>query len=225
MKQLQQLEQRLRETLPGAKLEIRSIPDSFDIRLALINEDFPTGPLDRQTMRNVINSPAYWAFCWGSGVAAASWIKENEAFFEGKTILDIGSGSGIAAIAASLAGAKLVFACDIDADARAATRFNAQLNGRKLTITKDINTTTKIPDIVLLSDVLYDKSNLSLLDHPVIAKSNPFIFDSRIKNLSATGFENFATRYSCTIPNLGEFDEFREVSIFRSMSSVQSKLD
>jgi hypothetical protein len=56
----------------------------------------------------------------------------------------------------------------------------------------------------------------------VIAKSNPFIFDSRIKNLSATGFENFATRYSCTIPNLGEFDEFREVSIFRSMFSDYS---
>ena len=228
MKQLQQLEQRLRETLPDAKLEIRSIPESFDIRLALINEDFPTGPLDQQTMRNVINSPAYWAFCWGSGVAAASWIKENRAFFEGKTILDIGSGSGIASIAASLAGAKLVFACDIDADARAATRFNAQLNGRKLNIIDDINsinTATKIPDIVLLSDVLYDKSNLSLLDHPVIAKSDPLIFDSRIKNLSAKGFENFATRCSCTIPNLGEFDEFREVSIFRSKYSDYSRLD
>ena len=220
MKQLQQLEQRLRETLPGAELEIRSIPDSSNIRLALINEDFPTGPLDQQTMRNVINSPAYWAFCWGSGVAAASWIKENGAFFKGKTILDIGSGSGIAAIAAGLAGAKLVFACDIDADARAATRFNAQLNNQKLTILDSIDSiviVTRTPDIVLLSDVLYDRSNLLLLDHPVIAKSSTLIFDSRIKNLSAAGFENVTTRCSCTIPNLGEFDEFREVSIFRSM--------
>ena len=228
MKQLRQLEQRLRETLPGAKLEIRSIPDSFDIRLALINEDFPTGPLDQQTMRNVMNSPAYWAFCWGSGVAAASWIKENGAFFKGKTILDIGSGSGIVAIAASLAGAELVFACDIDADARAATKFNAQLNGRKLTIIDNINSfnaETKIPDIVLLSDVLYDKSNLSLLDHPIIVKSSSLVFDSRIKNLCDASFENFATRCSCTIPNLGEFDEFREVSIFRSMSSDYSELD
>jgi len=228
MKQLQQLEQRLRETLPSAKLEIRSIPDSFDIRLALINEDFPTGPLDQQTMRNVMNSPAYWAFCWGSGVAAASWIKENGAFFKGKTILDIGSGSGIVAIAASLAGAELVFACDIDADARAATKFNAQLNGRKLTIIDNINSfnaETKIPDIVLLSDVLYDKSNLSLLDHPIIVKSSSLVFDSRIKNLCDASFENFATRCSCTIPNLGEFDEFREVSIFRSMSSDYSELD
>jgi predicted nicotinamide N-methyase len=225
MEKLEQLEQRLRETLPGAKLEIRSIPNSCDIRLALINEDFPTGALDQQTMRNVINSPAYWAFCWGSGVAAASWIKENEAFFEGKTILDIGSGSGIAAIAASLAGAKLVFACDIDADARAATRYNAQLNDRELTIIDNIDSASKTPDIVLLSDVLYDKSNLSLLDHPLIAKSHSLIFDSRIKNLSATGFENFATRSSCTIPNLGEFDEFREVSIFRSKSQVHCDLD
>ena len=218
---LQQLEQRLRETLPDAELEIRSIPNSFDIRLTLIKEDFPTGALDQQTMRNVINSPAYWAFCWGSGVAAAAWIKENKAFFAGKSVLDIGSGSGIAAIAASLAGAKLVFACDTDSDARAATRFNAQLNGRKLTIIdniESINAAAKIPHIVLLSDVLYDKSNLSLLGHPVIAKSNPLIFDSRIKDLSAIGFENFATRWSCTIPNLGEFDEFRKVSIFRSMS-------
>ncbi len=225
MKQLQRLERRLRKTLPGAKLETRSIPNSFDIRLALINKNFPTGPLDQQTMRNVINSPAYWAFCWGSGVAAASWIKQNKAFFEGKTILDIGSGSGIAAIAASLAGAKLVFACDIDADARAATRYNAQLNGRKLTIIDNINSVSKRPDVVLLSDVLYDNSNLSLLDHPVIAKSNPLIFDSRIKNLSAKGFEIFATRCSYTIPNLGEFDQFREVSIFRSMSLDYYKLD
>ena len=225
MEQLQQLEERLRETLPGAKLEISSIPNSFDIRLALINKNFPTGPLDQQTMRKVINSPAYWAFCWGSGVAAASWIKQNRAFFDGKTILDIGSGSGIAAIAASLAGAKLVFACDIDADARAATRYNAQLNGRKLNIIDDINSASKMPDVVLLSDVLYDNSNLSLLDHPLIAKSNPFIFDSRIKTLSAKGFEIFATRCSCTIPNLGEFDEFREVSIFRSMSLDYHKLD
>ena len=225
MEQLQQLEERLRETLPGAKLEISSIPNSFDIRLALINKNFPTGPLDQQTMRKVINSPAYWAFCWGSGVAAASWIKQNRAFFDGKTILDIGSGSGIAAIAASLAGAKLVFACDIDADARAATRYNAQLNGCKLNIIDDINSASKMPDVVLLSDVLYDNSNLSLLDHPLIVKSNPLIFDSRIKNLSAKGFEIFATRCSCTIPNLGEFDEFREVSIFRSMSLDYHKLD
>jgi predicted nicotinamide N-methyase len=225
MEKLQQLEQRLRETLPGAKLEIRSIPNSLDIRLALINEDFPTGPLDQQTMRNVINSPAYWAFCWGSGVAAASWIKEKGAFFEGKTILDIGSGSGIAAIAASLAGAKLVIACDIDADARAATRYNAQLNGRKLTIIDNINSASKTPDIVLLSDVLYDRRNLSLLNHPVIAKSNPLIFDSRIKDLSSIGFKNFATRCSRTIPNLGEFDEFGEVSIFRSKSQGYCHLD
>ena len=222
---LQQLEQRLRKTLPGAKLEIRSIPSSFDIKLALIKEDFPTGPLDQQTMRNVINSPAYWAFCWGSGVAAAAWIKENGAFFEGKTILDIGSGSGIAAIAASLAGAKLIFACDIDPDARAATRYNAQLNGRKLNIIGNINSAYKTPDIVLLSDVLYDNSNLSLLEHPIIAKSNSFIFDSRVKSLSAKGYENFATRYSCTIPNLGEFDEFREVSIFRLKSQDYCELD
>ena len=225
MEKLQQLEQRLRETLPDAKLEIRTIPNSFDIRLALINKNFPTGPLDQQTMRKVINSPAYWAFCWGSGVAAASWIKQNRVFFERKTILDIGSGSGIAAIAASFAGAKLVFACDIDADARAAIRYNAQMNGRKLTIIDDINSASKTPDVVLLSDVLYDNSNLSLLDHPLIAKSNPLIFDSRIKNLSAKGFENFATRCSCTIPNLGEFDEFREVSIFRSMSLDYYKLN
>jgi predicted nicotinamide N-methyase len=225
MEQLQKLEERLRKTLPGAKLEISSIPNSFDIRLALINKNFPTGPLDQQTMRKVINSPAYWAFCWGSGVAAANWIKQNRTFFDGKTILDIGSGSGIAAIAASLAGAKLVFACDTDADARAATRYNAQLNGRKLSIIDDINSASKPPDVVLLSDVLYDYGNLSLLDHPLIVKSNTLIFDSRIKNLSAKGFEIFATRCSCTIPNLGEFDEFREVSIFRSMNLEYHQLN
>lgn len=46
----------------------------------------------------------------------------------GRTILDIGSGSGILALAAAKAGAKAVYACDIDPDALAHGQQNGALN-------------------------------------------------------------------------------------------------
>ena len=72
VKLLRDVNQRLRSTLPEAKIEIVSLPNLPSVRLGLINSNFPTGPLDADTMNAVIRKPAYWAFCWGSGLATAS---------------------------------------------------------------------------------------------------------------------------------------------------------
>lgn len=53
-----------------------------------------------------------------------------------KTVLDVGCGSGILAIAAKLLGAKSVYGCDIDSNAIAAARGNADMNGVEITVEK-----------------------------------------------------------------------------------------
>lgn len=53
----------------------------------------------------------------------------EEIDLEGKSLLDIGCGSGILSIFAELCGTDFVFACDIDKHAVEATAHNAKLNG------------------------------------------------------------------------------------------------
>ena len=53
---------------------------------------------------------------------------------DGKTVIDVGCGSGILGIGAELVGAKSVYMCDIDPQAVEFARKNAQLNGVKAVV-------------------------------------------------------------------------------------------
>ena len=68
---LEALNAALQQTLPMGHLEIVPVPGCGRVRLALINRDFPTGPLPGDVMRAVLANPAYWSLCWGSGLALA----------------------------------------------------------------------------------------------------------------------------------------------------------
>ncbi|MBS0637207.1 MAG: 50S ribosomal protein L11 methyltransferase [Verrucomicrobia bacterium] len=66
----------------------------------------------------------------------------------GKSVLDLGSGSGILSLAAARMGAKSVIGIDIDDNAILHARHNAQLNNLPCTFAK---TATDAPDILLLN--------------------------------------------------------------------------
>lgn len=52
------------------------------------------------------NLPApFWAYPWAAGVGLARVVLDREAEFIGKTVLDVGSGGGVAALAAARAEA------------------------------------------------------------------------------------------------------------------------
>ena len=51
---LHEVNRRLKSTLPEASIEIVSLPGLPSLRLGLINSDFPTAPLDADTMNAVI---------------------------------------------------------------------------------------------------------------------------------------------------------------------------
>ena len=207
---------RLQLTLPQARIDIVTPPNLTSIRLGLINSDFPTGPLEPDTMRAVIKNPAYWAFCWGSGLAAASHVLENPKLVKGKTVCDLGCGSGVVAIAAKKAGAKKVWACDIDEDALAATKLNSHLNNVELELIQNLEDLPENVNLMFLADVLYDKNNYPLIDRGLEHAEELLITDSRIGALADQRFKIFKKMNMLTYPNLGEFEEYKDVTFFIS---------
>ena len=203
----------LRRTLPDANIEVVSLPGLEQIRLGLINADYQTGPLSPEVMHAVIARPAYWAFCWGSGLSLARWLLANPEEVVDQTVLDFGPGSGIVAIAAAIAGAREVWACDNDADALQASAVNAQLNGVNLQLVSDLST-APYADVLCMADVLYDKANFGLISLAKTRAKRVLIADSRITDIADSEFSLMYTDESLTVPNLGEFDEFRNVRLF-----------
>ena len=162
-------------------------------------------------MQAVIREPAYWAFCWGSGLALAQLLAREPEWVKGKRVVDLGSGSGVAAIAAALAGADEVIACDTDADARAATRINAAHNKVAIDVQAELPVSC---DLVLMADVLYDRANLPLLEIAQQHGREVLVADSRVTTLPNPEYREISRIDALTLPNLGEFDEFGTAHIF-----------
>ncbi|MEZ5559113.1 MAG: 50S ribosomal protein L11 methyltransferase [Pseudomonadales bacterium] len=210
------LQTQLRTTLPMARIEPLPLPGCPEIRLGLINADFPEGPLPEEVMRAVIERPAYWAFCWGSGLALARFLLDSPDWVRNRSVLDLGSGSGVVAIAAALAGARRVVACDNDPMALQATAANAAANGVKLDLSDDLEQAGAAGpyDLLLMADVLYDRSNLGLLQQAARHARAVLVADSRVRTLPTPGYREIAVIEALTVPNLGEFDEFGTVRLF-----------
>jgi predicted nicotinamide N-methyase len=103
--------------------------------------------------------PPYWAFAWAGGQALARYILDHPETVAGKCVLDFGSGSGMAAIAAAMAGAAHVIAAEIDAFGRTAIALNAEANDVTLEIGGDdlvgrIDPTWRV---VIAGDVCYEQ--------------------------------------------------------------------
>ncbi len=101
----------------------------------------------------------YWAYAWPGGVALARHFLENPEAVAGHSLLDLGAGSGLVAIAAARAGAGKVAASDTDPAARAAIGLNAEANGVAVEIISDDILAGSPPpfDIVAVGDLFYDR--------------------------------------------------------------------
>lgn len=100
--------------------------------------------------------PPYWAVAWVGGQALARLLLDEPARVRGKRVLDFGTGSGVVAIAAARAGAR-VLAVDVDPAAVEAVRINAADNGVEVEArVVDLVGTEVDVEVILAGDVCYE---------------------------------------------------------------------
>jgi predicted nicotinamide N-methyase len=209
------LQRALSELLGDAQLVATELPGT-PLKLWLIDADNMDRAFSPEETRRILEEPPYWSFCWASGLALARFLAEQPQWVAGKRVLDFGSGSGVAAIAAVKAGALEVVACDLDPLALAACQANARLNDVQLSYSADFFAETDRFDLILVADVLYDRANLPLLDQFLSRGRQALVADSRVRDFQHPAYLQLAMLEAYTLPDLAEPAEFRNVSLYHA---------
>lgn len=215
MTDLCQLTNNLRKTVRSGNLALQALPLCPDISLYLISDDYPKGRLPDDEMLAIMEQPAYWSFCWASGQVLGNYLLSRPELCANKTVLDLGAGSGVVAIAAAKSGARSVTACDTDPLALAASRANAEVNGVSLKLLDNLANLSSKVDLLIAADVLYDRDNLSWLSELHLYADEILIADSRVSDRKLfSAYQHIAEEKATTIPDLDELEEFGNVSIY-----------
>ncbi len=146
----------------------RPVPLAPDITLAVADEAVALWHKTEEEMTAQGLPPPFWAFAWAGGQALARYVLDNPALVAGRTVLDLGAGSGLVAIAAARAGAARVIANDVDPMAEAAIGVNVALNdltpGSVAIETRDrLDDPGPGADVVLVGDVFYERETADRL--------------------------------------------------------------
>jgi predicted nicotinamide N-methyase len=110
-----------------AACRLAEVPDVEQIRLYLADDVIGLWQRTEDEL-GPGQPPPFWAFAWPGGQALARYLLDHRDLVAGRTVLDLGSGSGLVAIAAAMAGAATVLASEIDPLAVAAIGLNARAN-------------------------------------------------------------------------------------------------
>jgi predicted nicotinamide N-methyase len=129
-----------------------------EIRLHLASEILPLWQATEADLARQGLPPPYWAFAWPGGQALTRHLLDHRELVAGRRVLDFAAGSGLSAIAAAMAGAASVTACDIDGFALAAIALNAGLNDVEVAcIGEDIVGSAGDWEVILAGDVCYER--------------------------------------------------------------------
>ncbi|MGY1808293.1 class I SAM-dependent methyltransferase [Blastococcus sp. SYSU D00669] len=127
--------------------------------------------------------PPFWSAAWPGGQVLARFVLDRPDVVAGRRVLDLGSGSGLVAIAAALAGAGDVLASEVDPYGLTAIEVNAAVNGVPgIRATGDLlGGPPPEVDVVLAGDVCYDREMtervLPFLDRASAAGAEVYIGD------------------------------------------------
>lgn len=91
-------------------------------------------------------------------MALALFLDQHPGLVREKSVLDLGTGSGLVAICAAKAGARSVLACDVDPYALAATQINASENDVRIeTLCNDLlDQDPPEVELILVGDLFYE---------------------------------------------------------------------
>jgi predicted nicotinamide N-methyase len=139
-------------------LQVAPVPLAPEIRLHVATDAIVLWARMEAEAGIALTAP-FWASAWLGGQALARFILDHPDMVAGRRVLDLGAGSGVAGIAAGMAGAAVVTANDIDPYATAAIELNARVNAVEIAVScapmldEDFDA-----DVVLVGDVFYSTS-------------------------------------------------------------------
>jgi predicted nicotinamide N-methyase len=136
----------------------RLVPVRGSPEVSLFTAHEATGLWRLAADRDDATPPPYWAFPWAGGMALARHLLDRPETVAGRRVLDLGSGSGLVAIAACKAGASEVVAAEIDPFGVAAIGLNAAANNVRVRIIAEDITGAEPPaaDVVVVGDLFYE---------------------------------------------------------------------
>lgn len=130
-----------------------------EIKLHLAEESLPIWRKTEEELGEMNVPPPFWAFAWAGGQALARYLLDHAHHTRDHAVLDLGSGSGLTAIAAMLAGARCALGADIDRLSLAAIDVNAAANGVTVETTQDDLLIHPPGDfgVILVGDLFYER--------------------------------------------------------------------
>jgi len=194
-----------------------------EIALHLATEVIPLWRSTEEELAAQGVPPPYWAFAWAGGQALARYVIDNPKIVSNQTVLDFGSGSGLVAIAAMKAGARVAQACDLDEFAGAAIALNARANDVPIGVERrDLIGEHRRWDTILVGDMCYERPLaerlLAWLHDLGRVGCAVYLGDPGRSYFPKTGVERLAT-YSVRTTRELEDMGIRETSVYRLVSS------
>jgi predicted nicotinamide N-methyase len=196
------------------------VPMVPEIRLHLAAESLPIWQKTEEELGRINVPPPWWAFAWAGGQALARYVLDNPAVAAGRTVLDLGAGSGLGAIAASKAGAAKVLAADTDPFALAAMALNAEANGVAFETTGAdlLATAPGAFGVVLVGDLFYERPlaerALAFLDAARGEGADVLVGDPRRSYFPKERFHRIA-EYSVPVTRDLEDMEIKHTAVWR----------
>lgn len=140
-----------------ANTTLRPVPAIPEIALRQSDDAFALWERTERQLDASDQQPPFWGFAWAGGLAMARYLLDHPEAVRGRSVLDLGSGSGLTAIAAALAGAADVVASELDPFAFAAIGLNAAANSVTVRTAGDVLDSEPAADVVLAADIWYEK--------------------------------------------------------------------
>ncbi len=169
----------------------------------------------------------FWAWAWPGGAALARVLLDTPELVRGRTVLDVGCGGGVAALAAATAGAASVLAADIDPWAVAVTSLAARRQGLVVDgVTGDVTgpehpANAEVREVVLCGDVAYERSGAprirSFLDACGSAGATVLVADPGRAYFDAAGLERIDA-FELAVPEDVEGIGTRTATVYRLTS-------
>lgn len=190
------------------------------VKLWLAEESLAIWEKTEEDLGRMNLPPPFWAFAWAGGQALARYVLDHPELVAQRSVLDLGSGSGLVAIAAMRAGAASACAADVDPFASAAAHVNSEANAVRIEVVEeDLLDTSPIGyDVLLVGDLFYERGIadrvLSLMERMAAIGATVLVGDPRRSYFPVERFEKL-TGYEVPTTRELEDQEIKRAAVWR----------